>query len=91
MILQASLHGHTNVVVDIQISKCNRYMASASHDGCIIIWDLEDLSIITKRTADHTDQVNKLEFVMIECTPAQSEKNFLGSVQKNHEKINNIS
>lgn len=91
MILQASLHGHTDMIVDIQISKCNRYMASASHDGCVIIWDLEDLSIIHKRTGDHNDQVNKVEFFMIECSPAQAEKNFHGNSQKHQEKATNLS
>lgn len=40
LILQASLHGHTDVIIDIAISKCNRYMASGSKDGVLIFWDL---------------------------------------------------
>lgn len=28
---------------------------------------------------------------MIECTPAQAEKNFLGNIQKHNEKITNIN
>ena len=64
------MHGHEDMIVDIQVSKCNRYMVSASHDGAVIFWDLEDLTIIHKRTSDHTEQVNKVEFVMIECSQA---------------------
>ena len=80
------------MIVDIQISLCNRYMASASHDGCVIIWDLEDLSIINKRTNDHSDQVNKVEFVMIECSQAQAEKNYHGSTLKSQlEKATSLS
>lgn len=40
LVLQASLHGHMDVIIDIAISKCNRYMASGSKDGTLIIWDL---------------------------------------------------
>ena len=80
------------MIVDIQISKCNRYMASASHDGQVILWDLEDLSIISKRTNDHSDQVNKVEFIMIECSPEQAEKNWHGAaVSKNLEKATNLN
>ena len=39
MNLQASLHSHEEVITDIDISKCNRYLASASINGKIIIWD----------------------------------------------------
>ena len=48
MVLQASLHGHMDVIIDIQVSHCNRYLASGSKDGTIIIWDLEKCSIIKK-------------------------------------------
>ena len=40
MSLQASLHGHTDVITDLDVSKCNKYIASASKDGAVNIWDL---------------------------------------------------
>lgn len=46
LLLQASLHGHKDMIIDIQVSKCNRYMASASNDGVIIIWDLKEFKIL---------------------------------------------
>jgi len=48
MVLQASLHGHMDVIIDIQVSHCNRYLASGSKDGTIIIWDLEKCAIIKR-------------------------------------------
>lgn len=70
MVLQASLHGHEGMIIDIQVSKCNRYMASASNDGAVILWDLRECSMVHKRAQDHQKQVNKVEFVMIECSKA---------------------
>lgn len=70
--MQASLHGHEDMIIDIQVSKCNRYFASGSNDGTVIFWDLQDCSIIAKRTNDHTSQVNSIKFVMVECNSAQS-------------------
>jgi WD40 repeat protein len=31
--LQASLHGHEDFIVDMSVSMCNKYLASASKDG----------------------------------------------------------
>ena len=50
LILQASLHGHEDMIIDLQVSHCNRYMASGSKDGTIIIWDIEKCSIVKKIT-----------------------------------------
>ena len=40
MTLQASLHGHSEVITDIDVSKCNKYFASGSRNGEVFIWDL---------------------------------------------------
>ena len=50
--LQASLHGHFDFITDIDISKCNRFIASAGKDAQVIIWDLK-LGRIVKRLTDH--------------------------------------
>ena len=63
--LQASLHGHKDMIIEIQVSKCNRYMASASNDGTIILWDLKEFKILHQRNDDHSQQVNKIEFFMV--------------------------
>jgi WD40 repeat protein len=57
-VLQASLHGHEDMLIDLCVSKCNRYLASGSKDGVIIIWDLQQCTIIKKLTSDHTQQIN---------------------------------
>jgi WD40 repeat protein len=49
--LQASLHGHEDFIVDMSVSFCNKYLASASKDGQIIIWDLERCKMIDKFVA----------------------------------------
>lgn len=54
MILQASLHGHLDVIIDIQVSKCNRFMASGSKDGTLIFWDLQKCKIVKRMTDSHT-------------------------------------
>lgn len=40
--IQASLHGHLAVICDIALSPCERFIASGSKDGKVIIWSLED-------------------------------------------------
>lgn len=68
MILQASLHGHQDVINDLAVSQCNRFMASGSKDGTLIIWDLQSCSIIKRITEDNNSQINNLRFFMIECS-----------------------
>ena len=41
--LQGVLHGHTDVIMDITISYCNRYIISAGKEGVIHIWNLKNL------------------------------------------------
>ena len=50
--LQASLHGHLDFITDIDVSKCNRFIASAGKDAQVIIWDLK-LGRIVKRLTSH--------------------------------------
>ena len=50
--LQASLHGHFDFITDIDISKCNRFIASAGKDAQVIIWDLK-MGRIVKRLTSH--------------------------------------
>ena len=52
MTLQASLHGHADFIIDIGISKCNRFIASSGKDAMVIIWDLK-MGKIVKRLNDH--------------------------------------
>lgn len=60
--LQASLHGHFDYITDIDISKCNRFIASASKDAQIIIWDLK-MGKIVKRITSHQSLINRTIFV----------------------------
>ena len=60
--LQASLHGHFDFITDIDISKCNRFIASAGKDAQVIIWDLK-LGRIVKRLTCHSNLINRLLFV----------------------------
>lgn len=61
MNLQASLHSHEDVITDIDISKCNRFLASASIDGKIIIWDWQNCKKLDEIT-DHRSNVNNIKF-----------------------------
>ena len=74
--LQASLHGHEDMIIDIQVSKCNRYFVSGSSDGTLIFWDLQECRILAKRTQDHTAQVNSVQFVMAQCSPTATARHF---------------
>ena len=61
MTLQASLHGHEDVITDIDISRCNKYLATGSKDGCVLIWDFEKCSIVDKINT-HSHAVSNLKF-----------------------------
>ena len=60
--LQASLHGHFDYITDIDISKCNRFVASSGKDAQIIIWDLR-LGKIVKKLNKHTQLINRIQFI----------------------------
>lgn len=61
MTLQASLHGHQDVITDVDISKCNKYLASSSKDGVVFIWDFEKCTLIDKLPT-HNSAVNNIKF-----------------------------
>jgi WD40 repeat protein len=73
MNLQASLHSHEDVITDIDISKCNRYLASASIDGKIIVWDWQNCKKLDEIT-DHRANVNNIKFFSL-YTKTPSEEN----------------
>ena len=72
MNLQASLHSHEDVITDIDISKCNRYLASASIDGKIIIWDWQNCKKLDEIT-DHHANVNNIKFFSLYTKVASDE------------------
>lgn len=60
--LQASLHGHFDYITDIDVSKCNRFIASAGKDAQTIIWDLKTGKIV-KKLNQHTQLINRIQFI----------------------------
>jgi WD40 repeat protein len=63
MVLQASLHSHTDYITDLDVSKCNQYFASSSKDGKIIVWDLMKCKKLDEISA-HQSSVNNIKFFM---------------------------
>lgn len=61
MSLQASLHSHEDVITDLDVSKCNRYLATASKDGKIIVWDWKNCQKVDEFN-DHHSNVNNVKF-----------------------------
>ena len=61
MTLQASLHGHLDYITDIDVSICNKYIASACKDGTVLIWDLEKCTIVDE-LPKHGASVNNIKF-----------------------------
>ena len=61
LMLQASLHGHDDYITEIDISKCNKYIASAGKDAQIIIWELATGKILYRLT-HHTKLINCVKF-----------------------------
>jgi WD40 repeat protein len=61
MVLQASLHSHTDYITDLDVSKCNRYFASSSKDGKVIVWDLMKCKKLDEISA-HQSSVNNIKF-----------------------------
>lgn len=60
--LQASLHGHFDYITDIDVSKCNRFIASAGKDAQTIIWELKTGKIV-KKLNQHTQLINRIQFI----------------------------
>lgn len=61
MTLQASLHGHQNHITDIDVSKCNRYLATSSDASEVFIWDLQKCLLLEKLSC-HSKSVNNIKF-----------------------------
>lgn len=61
MNLQAALHSHEDVITDMDISKCNKYLATASKDGKIILWDWKNCKKVDELAA-HNGTVNNIKF-----------------------------
>ena len=59
--LQASLHSHEDVITDLDISQCNKYLVSSSKDGKIIVWDWKACTKIDEIN-DHKSTVNNIKF-----------------------------
>ena len=72
MNLQASLHSHEDVITDIDISKCNRFLASASIDGKIIVWDWQNCKKLDEIN-DHRTNVNNIKFFSLYTKLLQGE------------------
>ena len=61
--LLARLNGHSNKVTHIAFATGGGYLASGSIDGNVIIWDISELSSITKLyEIKHPDWIVGLEF-----------------------------
>ena len=60
------------MITDIDISKCNRYLASASIDGKIIIWDWQNCKKLDEIT-DHRANVNNIKFFSLYTKVASDE------------------
>lgn len=60
--MQASLHGHFDYITDVDISKCNRFIASSGKDTLIIIWELKTGKIV-KKLKNHQQLINRIQFV----------------------------
>lgn len=72
MSLQASLHSHMDVIADLDVSLCNRYLVSSSADGKIIVWDWRACKKVDT-IDDHTANVNNVKFFKLNCTPNRDE------------------
>lgn len=64
MNLQASLHSHNDVITDMDISKCNNFLATASKDGKMIIWDWKNCQKLDEINA-HSSVINNLKFFQL--------------------------
>lgn len=78
--LQASLHGHDDYITEIDISKCNRFIASAGKDAVIIIWELATGKILYRLT-HHSRLINCVKFFTpkIESSNPEKQQQFLFS------------
>lgn len=64
MNLQASLHSHMDVIADLDVSLCNKYLVSSSNDGMIIVWDWKACQKVDTIN-DHVANVNNVKFFKV--------------------------
>jgi len=69
------------------LSLCERFLASASSDGVIILWDVKECTMIKKLT-DHTARINELFFYM---APKQEQAQKKASDVKNGHRNDSVS
>jgi len=62
MLLRATLVGHTDVITDLSLSPCGKYIASSGRDGLIIIWDLQEVREIQRLDQHRGYQINNIKF-----------------------------
>jgi WD40 repeat protein len=67
MNLQASLHSHMEVIADLDVSVCNKYLVSSSQDGKIIVWDWRNCQKVDTIN-EHTANVNNVKFFTLRHT-----------------------
>ena len=60
--LVATLRGHTARVVDVKFCPLNRFIASASFDGTIHLWNVQNLGVRPVVLSDHGSWVHTIAF-----------------------------
>lgn len=62
------------MITDLDVSKCNRFLASASKDGKIIVWDWKNCKKLDEFN-DHRSNVNNVKFfsLITKSCPDKSE------------------
>jgi hypothetical protein len=70
MLLQATLHGHTDFICDLQTSPCGKFIVSTSNDGKAIVWDLYKAQMCDKLD-QHESSINNATFAQLYLKPAQ--------------------
>lgn len=76
--LQGVLHAHTDVIMDIHISYCNRYIISAGKEGAIHIWDLKNLKHLHV-CKEHKGAVNNVKVVQTKLCNSEVQLLYSGS------------
>lgn len=76
--MQGVLHGHTDVIMDIHISYCNRYIISAGKEGAIKIWDLKLLKHL-HTCKEHKGSVNSIKVIQTKLASSEVQLLYSGS------------
>jgi enhancer of mRNA-decapping protein 4 len=61
--LGAVCHGHTSQVNDLQFSPCAKYLATASDDGTVLIFDAKTASCLQNFSPHHGNPVSSIRFM----------------------------